>query len=959
MNKKKYAEYMQELVKEGKQETMDAFVQPKETLRGGTERRSVLLKSGAGTGKTTKMIKGIVDLLEEGVKPSDIVFIATSRASCDDARTKLEKALSKKMPEKNAAEVIADLRFNTFYSYALNLKREMGIEANAITQDNRRSIILDGLRQNNPKGYSDKYLIDQVGYFDDAISYLKGFGLAPASIDFERSKQELKAACKARGYDEARTANNLTFFDTFMKTFEYYEKRKKEEGLADYNDILMLIMKGLDEGKKPQNKHIFVDGIQNMNKLESLVIDKTGVRKHLALDRKKAIFGFRGAVEGENASITSSKEGMVEGGDDKVNKRNPLEISKYAEGIFLRWVSNKKEYEADFADLINEKKEKGVVELYVSDDPVGAAAEIIKKKYDERGEDADLLVLARTNKQLYELIGKLELLGIKWSGDIKVSRDKEEHAKKDLLDYLEGLLYSEEYNKVKMALFSPFSGKALKEAYEINESYKEKRIDLKEVESKAFEEVKKAVPSLFEGKPTRADIDKIFEKWIIPKSLSLSQEHYLTAIAVYKGLVSEIYADKPKSEDRKTLLDYLRTIGGRNNIHAGSSGGVRLGTVHKNADVHAKTVVYLPAEYGGGQSYLDNAKYAIMKSMANIDIVEKSKDEPAMIDYVATTRAENELHIVVPPKLERRYDIGGIVKNQVKPKAIAEILPLHAAFRSSETMDDYRKIIYDHFKKNEHLSYTRVTVARDPYNYFIKCILGVEEKSDSMIAGSQVHEMAEKFFGGKLDESSLNETERKYFGNIKEVRDRLDVAFKAKQVDAEYEFNVDVSEIFPKLKNGTVFTGKIDAVFEVETPGGKKKYVLVDYKTDKDKKWLGAHLGQVATYRKAYAAEKGIKEEDIEVVVAYINNINGSSHGIDLYSTMPALGKTVSQEQLSSRLKEVEQDTQKMLEYRADPEKFVQALLQTPKSQRDVRFDMIERALLGNQRAALKDIERK
>jgi DNA helicase-2/ATP-dependent DNA helicase PcrA len=964
MNKRAIAK-QKEAVASSQALTMDFFMTEdiRASARAGEEATlkndmpqnvNVLVTSGPGTGKTTQMIGGIVDELARGVKPEKILIMTYSREASDEFRDRLTKALEeKKVPGVRAS----DVEVKTFSSYAYELMRDQpGETKELMTREQARLFILDGLRHNNPKRYSDGYLSLQVGDFENAINYLKGFGLLPTNINYDLARKELAELCAKRGYDEKRTSNNLQFLDTFMKTFDYYETMKKAGGMYDYNDRLLLMNERLERGEGPYKRYdyVFVDGIQDMNQLESKIVENSGKWKRLIKDDKKAIYEFRGGGI-EDAWSTTTMEGVVLSGAGNVNKRNLREISAYAQELFLRNVSNRKTYEADFAGLKNERTDrKGVVKLAVSEEQEETAAAIVKDIHD-RGEE--VAVIARTNAQLHKISELLDTLGIKWSGKIRGSG--EGRAKKDALEYLKGLFYNEP-EIVIQALFSPYSGITLPEAYDIKEKFNRGEITWEGVKEKAqpFFSIK--------DKFTRDKVKDVFTTWMVPLAISISNDHYLVCKAIYKSL--DTYVSKEDPATRENLFDYL-SLSTEGYESIGEGNGVLLATVHKAKSKWLDNVVYLPKYFRNESSLMDNVKYAIMKSTAGIDIIEKTKDEPAKVDFVAVTRARNELYIIAPQKLRPRYYIEGFIE-EMKPKKI-EIRPeplkmadvLSGVRRPVDTRDGYRDMIYDHFRKNEHMSFTRVSMLEKPYEYLIAYIAGLDEKNSGMVIGGQIHEIAEKFFRKTLAEGSLNETERKFLDNIKEVRDRLAVAFKAKQIDAEYEFSLDVSEIFPDVKKGTVFTGKIDAVFEVETPKGRR-YILLDYKTDKEGTWLGAHLRQVATYRKAFVVKKrgeGIEEKNVDVVVAYIGkNTGDSSFGIDLYSSMPAAGmKTVSQKQLTSKLEEMKEDVQKMLEYRADPEKFVVALLQqTPKAQRDTRFKMIERALLEKQGVVLKDIER-
>ena len=95
----------------------------------------------------------------------------------------------------------------------------------------------------------------------------------------------------------------LNFYQKIDAFTVEYQKEKINRGLADYDDLLVLWLKVLEENKEAaeyyQNRfsHILVDEYQDVNSLQSRIVDKIGSNHQIMAvgDDAQCIYTWRGA----------------------------------------------------------------------------------------------------------------------------------------------------------------------------------------------------------------------------------------------------------------------------------------------------------------------------------------------------------------------------------------------------------------------------------------------------------------------------------------------------------------------------------------------------------------------------------------------------------------------------------------------------------------------------------------
>lgn len=222
-----------------------------------------------------------------------------------------------------------------------------------------------------------------------------------------------------------------------------------------------------------------------------------------------------------------------------------------------------------------------------------------------------------------------------------------------------------------------------------------------------------------------------------------------------------------------------------------------------------------------------------------------------------------------------------------------------------------KSFVEDHFANLEHISFSKLNT--DPYDYFVQNILQLREESYATNLGSNVHDLIQSYLEGK--EATPGEKEKLFFDNAKELITKIKKGYP-EFVEAEHEVYIPLSAIV-STKDKMHFKGYIDAIFR-----NGDNYLIADWKTSKSTDSASEYRRQLELYKRAYATETGIKPEKIQVAIGFIGLREVINDG-KVYSAM-------DQAQPRSNVFEtLHTHFQKFLEWKADPQVFLDELCET------------------------------
>ncbi|MCR5388806.1 MAG: UvrD-helicase domain-containing protein [Lachnospiraceae bacterium] len=94
---------------------------------------NMFVEAGAGAGKTTLIIRRIINMLEKDVEPSEIVVITFTNAAAEELRSRIIKEVSERAAESHVLRdklaKLSEMNISTIHSFCNVLLREQGIVA--------------------------------------------------------------------------------------------------------------------------------------------------------------------------------------------------------------------------------------------------------------------------------------------------------------------------------------------------------------------------------------------------------------------------------------------------------------------------------------------------------------------------------------------------------------------------------------------------------------------------------------------------------------------------------------------------------------------------------------------------------------------------------------------------------------------------------------------------------------
>ena len=240
--------------------------------------KSVLVLSGAGTGKTRVIIARIRKILDDGANPASVLAVTYTNKAAREMRDRLGGTNFR-------------MFIGTFHSFSLRLLREFYDEAGLPSNFQ----IID---EEDKKTILRKILVDEMG-----LPKKSHGGPDPARIAGEIAR------CKDRGLrpDDLETKNNSAHYLDLKKAYAIYEEKTDMEGKVDFSEMLLRACEMLE--KKPavraevasRHSHVFIDELQDISNLQIRLLSCLRSQGKIFFgvgDDDQSIYRFRGANPG-------------------------------------------------------------------------------------------------------------------------------------------------------------------------------------------------------------------------------------------------------------------------------------------------------------------------------------------------------------------------------------------------------------------------------------------------------------------------------------------------------------------------------------------------------------------------------------------------------------------------------------------------------------------------------------
>ena len=279
------------------------------TMRLGTDQRAaavigggpIRVVAGAGTGKTAVIAERFRRLVASGVSPSSILVMTFTERAAAEMRQRIESLIDDVAPA-----------VGTFHSVALGWLRADG-RAVGVPPSFQ---ILTG---------ADRWILTRELMWKIGDSAFTGDErpddlVAPALQMLERMKQELvpvgRLAAWAASSDDLEKAELMR---ACVRLFRAYEKECRKRRLLDFEDLLVMAVRMLDEHASLLGKytarfpHVLVDEYQDLNLAQERLVELVASRSQpfVVGDDDQSIYRFRGAsrasLERFNALFPAAK----------------------------------------------------------------------------------------------------------------------------------------------------------------------------------------------------------------------------------------------------------------------------------------------------------------------------------------------------------------------------------------------------------------------------------------------------------------------------------------------------------------------------------------------------------------------------------------------------------------------------------------------------------------------------
>lgn len=240
-----------------------------------------LVIAGAGSGKTRVLVYRVAYLVENGIKPDEILLLTFTRKAAEEMLRRASLLLDERCQKVSGG---------TFHSFANSVLR-------------RYAAVL---------GLSNNFTILDRSDSEDTINLIRtqlGFNKTDKRFPRKRALNEIISISVNKSekiedvlYDEYPQFMEWT--DEIKKINEEYKKYKFAKSLLDYDDLLVFLKDLLEKNERVRQalagkyKYIMVDEYQDTNKLQAYIVCLlASEHKNIMVvgDDSQSIYSFRGA----------------------------------------------------------------------------------------------------------------------------------------------------------------------------------------------------------------------------------------------------------------------------------------------------------------------------------------------------------------------------------------------------------------------------------------------------------------------------------------------------------------------------------------------------------------------------------------------------------------------------------------------------------------------------------------
>lgn len=280
----------------------------------------LLVLAGAGSGKTRTLTYRVAYLLSQGVKPSEILLLTFTNKASKEMLHRVQE-LTGVEPTRFWGGTFHSLghRSLRIYGEAIKLTRNFTI----LDADESESLLKQTVESVDKTFFKDK-THPRPGPLFNVLSLARNTQLSINATVDQNFPQ----------YDEIK--------HRFGPFAEAYAKRKTEQNVVDYDDLLELWLKLLTEAPEVADyfaqrfRHVLVDEYQDTNTLQAQIVDKLAAHHRVMAvgDDAQCIYSWRGA-DFENIMTFENRHPSTALHRIETNYRSSPEILALANAVLL------------------------------------------------------------------------------------------------------------------------------------------------------------------------------------------------------------------------------------------------------------------------------------------------------------------------------------------------------------------------------------------------------------------------------------------------------------------------------------------------------------------------------------------------------------------------------------------------------------------------------------------------